>query len=103
MIVATGSSAPNLLGKFNDKTSIEADRTPSSCRGNVYFAWSRFTGNGGVAIYLTQAPTVATVAERVGQHPWAADVPADDHRQMRYGARRPRDRRPSNAPIRDRT
>ena len=58
---------------------------------------------GGVAIYLTQAPTVATVAERVGQHPWAADVPADDHRQVRYGARRPRDRRPSNAPIRDRT
>jgi competence protein ComEC len=58
---------------------------------------------GGVAIYLTQAPTVATVAERVGQHPWAADVPADDHRRMRYGSRRPKDRRPRNAPIRDRT
>src|SRR5438876_3482629 len=26
-IVAKGSSAPNLLGKFNDKTAIEADRT----------------------------------------------------------------------------
>jgi hypothetical protein len=55
VIVATGSSAPNLLGKFNDKTSIEADRTSSSCRGNVYFAWSRFTGNGGVAIYLSRS------------------------------------------------
>ncbi len=26
-VVAKGSSAPNLLGKFNDKTAIEADRT----------------------------------------------------------------------------
>jgi hypothetical protein len=55
VIVARGSSAPNLLGKFNDKTAIEADRTSSSCRGNVYFAWSRFTGNGGVAIYLSRS------------------------------------------------
>jgi hypothetical protein len=55
VIVAKGSSAPNLLGKFNDKTSIEADRTSSSCGGNVYFAWSRFTGNGGVAIYLSRS------------------------------------------------
>jgi hypothetical protein len=55
VIVARGSSAPNLLGKFHDKTSIEADRTSSSCRGNVYFAWSRFTGNGGVGIYLSRS------------------------------------------------
>src|SRR3954447_17543664 len=51
-IVARGSSAPNLLGKFNDKTSIEVDRTGGSCDGNVYFSWSRFTGNGGVGIYF---------------------------------------------------
>jgi hypothetical protein len=44
--VATGSAAPNLLGKFNDKTSLEVDRTGGSCDGNVYFAWARFTGNG---------------------------------------------------------
>jgi hypothetical protein len=55
VVVAKGSSAPNLLGKFNDKTAIEADRTASSCRGNVYFAWSRFTGNGGVAIYFARS------------------------------------------------
>lgn len=54
-LVAKGSSAPNLLGKFNDKTSIEADRTSSACRGNVYFSWSRFTGNGGVAIYVSRS------------------------------------------------
>src|SRR5436190_5098946 len=41
-VVASGSSAPNLLGKFNDKTAIEADRTGGSCDGNVYFSWSRF-------------------------------------------------------------
>jgi hypothetical protein len=44
-VVAKGSAAPNLLGKFNDKTSIEADRTGGPCDGNVYFAWSRFSGN----------------------------------------------------------
>jgi hypothetical protein len=54
-VVAKGVSAPFLLGKFHDKTSIEADRTDTSCRGNVYFAWSRFTGNGGVAIYFVRS------------------------------------------------
>jgi hypothetical protein len=55
VIVAKGSSAPNLLGKFNDKTAIEADRTTSSHEGNVYFAWSRFTGGGGVGIYFARS------------------------------------------------
>jgi hypothetical protein len=55
VLVDTGSSAPNLLGKFNDKTAIEADRTSSACRGNVYFAYARFTGNGGVGIYFTRS------------------------------------------------
>ncbi len=54
-VVASGSSAPNLLGKFNDKTSIEADRTGTVCDGNVYFAYSRFTGNGGVGIYFSRS------------------------------------------------
>ena len=43
--VASGSSAPNLLGKFHDKTTLEVDRTGGSCDGVVYFAWARFTGN----------------------------------------------------------
>src|SRR6266487_2929760 len=54
-VVARGSSAPNLLGKFNDKTSIEVDRTGGACDGNVYFSWSRFTGNGGVGIYFSRS------------------------------------------------
>lgn len=54
-IVAKGSSAPFLLGVFHDKTSIEADRTDSACRGNVYFAWSRFTGFGRNAIYFSRS------------------------------------------------
>src|SRR5438067_12152665 len=44
--VAKGSAAPNLLGKFHDKTAIEVDRTGGNCDSNVYFAWARFTGNG---------------------------------------------------------
>src|ERR671930_495241 len=43
--VASGSAAPNLLGKFHDKTAIEVDRTGGRCYGDVYFAWARFTGN----------------------------------------------------------
>jgi hypothetical protein len=54
-IVALGSSAPNLLGKFNDKTAIQADRTGTMCDANVYFAYSRFTANGSVAIYLSRS------------------------------------------------
>ena len=56
VIVNRGSSAPNLLGVFNDKTSIAADRTSNpATRGNVYFAWSRFTGNGGSNIYVVRS------------------------------------------------
>jgi hypothetical protein len=54
-VVARGSSAPGLLGKFHDKTAIEADRTGGSCDGNVYFSWSRFTGNGGVGMYFSRS------------------------------------------------
>ena len=54
-VVAHGSSAPNLLGVFHDKTSIEADRTGGACDGNVYFSWSRFNGNGANAIYFSRS------------------------------------------------
>jgi hypothetical protein len=59
-VVAKGSSAPNLLGKFNDKTAIEADRS-GTCpgqngTGDVYYAYSRFTGNGGgSSIYFSRS------------------------------------------------
>lgn len=44
--VAKGSAAPNLLGLFNDKTAIQADRSPNSpCQNTVYFAYSRFNNN----------------------------------------------------------
>jgi hypothetical protein len=54
VIVATGSSSPGTGGKFNDKTSIQADRTGGSCDGNVYFAWSRFTA-GASNIYFSRS------------------------------------------------
>jgi hypothetical protein len=53
-IVARGASAPDLKGKFNDKTAIEVDRTGGSCDGTVYFAWSRFTNNNR-NIYLSRS------------------------------------------------
>jgi hypothetical protein len=56
VVVAHGSSAPNLLGVFHDKTSIEVDRTSGACAGTVYFAWSRFQGAGGGSnIYLVRS------------------------------------------------
>jgi hypothetical protein len=54
-VVAHGSSAPNLLGVFHDKTAIEVDRTGGACDGNVYFSWSRFTGNGTNALYFSRS------------------------------------------------
>jgi hypothetical protein len=54
-VVNRGSSAPYLLGVFNDKTAIEADRTGGSCDGYVYFSWSRFTGNGTNNIYFARS------------------------------------------------
>lgn len=53
-IVARGASAPDLKGKFNDKTAIEVDRTGGSCDGNVYFAYSRFT-NRTSNIYFSRS------------------------------------------------
>lgn len=56
-IVARGSSAPNLLGVFQDKTAIEADRNSDGrCDNNVYFSWSRFTGQAQTnALYFARS------------------------------------------------
>ncbi len=51
--VGQGSQARNLLGLFNDKTAIEADRTGGKFDGNVYFAWARFTGGKISNIYFS--------------------------------------------------
>ena len=53
--VAKGSSAPNLLGVFHDKTAIEADRTGGRCDANVYFAWARFTAGKISNIYFSRS------------------------------------------------
>jgi competence protein ComEC len=56
---------------------------------------------GGVAVYLARQPRVTTVAARVGDHPWAADVspgmryaPPSESARLKPGE--------SNAPVRDR-
>jgi len=54
-VVASGSSAPGLLGVFHDKTAIEADHTGGRCDGVVYFAWARFTGGKNSNIYYVRS------------------------------------------------
>ena len=94
VIVARGSSAPNLLGKFQDKTAIEADRTQSACRDNVYFANSRFVGNGGSNIYFYRSTdhgasfshgTLLTTSMNDVQDPEIA-VTANGHVYVTYDA-----------------
>ncbi|MEO8437318.1 MAG: sialidase family protein, partial [Chloroflexota bacterium] len=78
-IVNRGSSAPFLLGVFNDKTAIEADRTGLSCDGYVYFAWSRFTGNGTNNIYIARSMDHgATWSKAKSLTPVAQDVQFPD-------------------------
>src|SRR4051795_13459866 len=55
VVVAKGSSAPGTGGKFNDKTSIEVDRTNTACEGNVYFSWSSYNGNGGNTVNFSRS------------------------------------------------
>jgi hypothetical protein len=106
VIVNRGSSAPNLNGVFNDKTSIAADRTSNrATRGNVYFAWSRFT-NGGSNIYFSRStdhgvtfsqPKLLTTSENDIQDPdiairgdgtvtvtWISSVSKSDRDQVSY-------------------
>jgi hypothetical protein len=56
-IVSRGSSAPNLLGVFNDKTAIAADHNSDGrCDNNVYFSYSRFTGQSPAnALYFSRS------------------------------------------------
>lgn len=54
-IVQRGTSAPFLLGRFQDKTAIEADRTGGQCDANVYFSWSSFNGSGANQIYFSRS------------------------------------------------
>ena len=54
-VVASGSSAPGLLGVFHDKTAIEADHTGGRCDGTVYFAWARFTAAKNSNIYYVRS------------------------------------------------
>ncbi len=78
-VVNRGSSAPNLLGVFNDKTAIEADRTGGACDGYVYFAWSRFTGNGTNNIYISRSTDHgATWSKAKSLTPVAQDVQFPD-------------------------
>ena len=92
VVVAKGSAAPDLLGKFHDKTAIEVDRTGGSCDAYVYFAWSRFTGNSS-NIYLVRSidhgvswsqPMLLTSSTQNVQDPDIA-VTGNGHVYVTYG------------------
>jgi competence protein ComEC len=57
---------------------VVSERTlPRTCRPRWLKAdRALLRRTGGLAITLGEAPEVATVAERVGRHPWAQTVPA---------------------------
>ena len=55
VIVQKGSSAPNLLGVFNDKDLINADHTGGSFDGNVYVGFTKFNGNGSDSIFISRS------------------------------------------------
>jgi len=77
--VAKGSSAPGTGGKFNDKTSIEADRTNSACEGNVYFSWSSYNGNGGNTVNFSRSTDHGqTFSNRVNLGPVNAEIQFPD-------------------------
>jgi hypothetical protein len=78
VIVQRGSSAPNLLGNFQDKTALNVDHTGGPCDGTVYFAWVRFSGGGGEALFLSRStdhgetwspPTKLTESVQLFQNP----------------------------------
>jgi hypothetical protein len=54
--VVVGQGTPALNGVFEDKPSMEVDRTGGRFDGNVYICWSRFVGfNGRTKIYLSRS------------------------------------------------
>ena len=59
VIVARGTSAPNLLGKFQDKTAIEADRTQSACRTTSTSPTPASSATAGRTSTSTGRPTTA--------------------------------------------
>jgi hypothetical protein len=79
VIVERGSSSAG-AGTFNDKTAIEVDRTTTACEGNVYFAWSRFSGStGAVTIYLSRSTDHGqTFSKKVAVSGSARDVQFPD-------------------------
>src|SRR4029450_9367181 len=87
-------AAPTLPGKSQAKPATEPDRSNSACRNNVYFANSRFVGNGGSKIYFYRSTdhgatvshgTLLTKSANAVQDPEIA-VTANGHVYVTYDA-----------------
>jgi len=56
VIVDSGTPSEVVAGIFQDKPSLEVDRTGGSNDGNVYMCWSRFVGGAGrTKIYFAKS------------------------------------------------
>ncbi|HET7488486.1 MAG TPA: sialidase family protein [Acidimicrobiales bacterium] len=55
VVVGKGTPSPLFLGRFNDKTSIEVDRTGGGHDGSVYAAWSIFNASGNNSILFVRS------------------------------------------------
>ena len=53
--VVVGRGTPALFGIFEDKPSMEVDRTGGEFDGNVYICWSRFVGAGRTKIQFARS------------------------------------------------
>jgi hypothetical protein len=53
--VVVGQGTPALFGIFEDKPSMEVDRTGGEFDGNVYICWSRFVGAGRTKIQFARS------------------------------------------------
>jgi hypothetical protein len=53
--VVVGQGTPALFGIFQDKPSMEVDRTGGEFDGNVYICWSRFVGAGRTKIFFARS------------------------------------------------
>ena len=55
VVVAKGSRRRTCSASSTTRRPSKSDRSRSPHSGNVYFSWSRFTGNGGVGIYFSRS------------------------------------------------
>ncbi len=77
--VVVGQGTPGLNGIFEDKPSLEVDRTGGQFDGNVYICWSRFVGfNGRTKILFSRSTDSGQTFSNPVQLSYGKDVQGCD-------------------------